>query len=175
MHSVPDDLLPPYAYVPGRHPHPTGDPRGHSWAGVPLPVEPLDPENPGQSREFRRGILLFNHGYYWEAHEAWERLWHAAGRTGPLATLVKGLIKLAAAGVKAREGNADGVRRHARRAAQLLRTAADQADDVHRLFEALGGPLLISRCNQLTERPLVDDTPAIGGLPVLRIEIHLPT
>ncbi|MER9856292.1 DUF309 domain-containing protein [Mesorhizobium sp. M0098] len=28
---------------------------------------------------FRWGIDLFNHGYYyWEAHEAWEPLWHAA-------------------------------------------------------------------------------------------------
>ncbi|MER9586456.1 DUF309 domain-containing protein [Mesorhizobium sp. M0276] len=24
------------------------------------------------------GIDLFNHGYYLEAHEAWEPLWHAA-------------------------------------------------------------------------------------------------
>ncbi|MER9222262.1 DUF309 domain-containing protein [Mesorhizobium sp. M0644] len=23
-------------------------------------------------------IDLINHGYYWEAHEAWEPLWHAA-------------------------------------------------------------------------------------------------
>ena len=48
---------------------------------------------------------LLNHGFYWEAHEAWETLWHAAGRKGEIADFLKGLIKLAAAAVKAREGN----------------------------------------------------------------------
>ena len=47
-------------------------------------------------------------------------IWHAAGRKGPLADLLKGLIHLAAAGVKAREGIANGVARHARRAARTL-------------------------------------------------------
>jgi hypothetical protein len=40
--------------------------------------------------------------------------------------LLKGLIKLAAAGVKAREARTDGVRRHARRAAQLFARAREQ-------------------------------------------------
>ena len=66
------------------------------------------------------GVDLFNHGFYWEAHEAWEGVWHAHRRTGPVADFLKGLIKLAAAGVKAREGRADGVRRHAARADELL-------------------------------------------------------
>ncbi|MER9007639.1 DUF309 domain-containing protein [Mesorhizobium sp. M0862] len=29
---------------------------------------------------FRWGIDLFNHGYYWEAHEAWEPLWQTANQ-----------------------------------------------------------------------------------------------
>ena len=65
-------------------------------------------------------IDLFNQGFYWEAHEAWEGLWHAAGRRGPTADLLKGLIKLAAAGVKARECRPEGVKLHAARAAELL-------------------------------------------------------
>jgi hypothetical protein len=67
-----------------------------------------------------RGIRLFNEGYYWEAHEAWESLWHAHGRRGATAQLLQGLIKLAAAGVKAREGRIAGVRTHASRAAALF-------------------------------------------------------
>jgi hypothetical protein len=63
---------------------------------------------------------LFNHGYYWEAHEAWEGVWIAAGRAGVDANFLKGLIKLAAAGVKAREGRVAGVQRHSRRAAALF-------------------------------------------------------
>ena len=50
----------------------------------------------------------------------------AAGRKGADATALKGLIKLAAAGVKAREGNAAGVERHARRAAELFRAALSE-------------------------------------------------
>ena len=107
---VPQRSFPPYSYVPGKFPHPLSDPAGHSY-GVP-PVAGDD--------AFLQAVDLFNHGYYWEAHEAWESLWHAAGRTGPRADFLKGLIKLAAAGVKAREGNAAGVARHARRAVELF-------------------------------------------------------
>ena len=71
--------------------------------------------------EYLFAIDLFNHGYYWEAHEHWELLWQAAGREGLLADFLKGLIKLAAAGVKAREDNIAGVRRHAGRARDLFR------------------------------------------------------
>ena len=52
-----------------------------------------------------RGLLYYNAGYYWEAHEAWEAAWVIAGRQGPTADFYKGLIKLAAAGVKLYEGN----------------------------------------------------------------------
>jgi predicted metal-dependent hydrolase len=79
-----------------------------------------------QSEEYLYGIDLFNHGYYWEAHEAWESLWHAAGRKGPEADFLKGLIKLAAAGVKAREGNPRGVGRHAQRSAELLSSTSEK-------------------------------------------------
>jgi len=73
----------------------------------------------------RHAIDLFNHGYYWEAHEAWEGLWLAVGKSGPVADLLKGLIKLAAAGVKAREGNVAGMVRHARRALELIQHSRD--------------------------------------------------
>ena len=52
-----------------------------------------------------RGLDLFNHGYYWEAHEAWEGLWQVADRDGPLRMLFKGLIMLSAAGVKFESAN----------------------------------------------------------------------
>ena len=59
-------------------------------------------------------------GFYWEAHEAWEAFWNAFGRTTPEARFVQGLIHLAAAGVKVREGKPTGVGRHTRRARELL-------------------------------------------------------
>jgi uncharacterized protein len=117
---LPDVPLPPYGFVPGLSPHPVSDPAGHSFGRHDdLPHESL----------FARGVDLFNHGYYWEAHEAWETLWHAAGRTGPTADLLKGLIRLAACGVKARERRPAGVASHAAGAAALFRRAAEAQPD----------------------------------------------
>jgi predicted metal-dependent hydrolase len=122
---LPDEPFPPYAFVPGgRFPHPFSDPAGHSY-NTPRehPAAP-DLRNWRASRAFLRGVDLFNHGYYWEAHEAWEGLWHACGRRGVVADFLKGLIQLAAAGVKHREGVPQGVTTHARRAAELWRETA---------------------------------------------------
>jgi uncharacterized protein len=124
--------LPPYSYVPGVTPHPVSDPRGHMHGHMLQKAEPLDPARWRTSGEYLYGVDLFNHGFYWEAHEAWESLWHAAGRKGAVATWLKSLIKLAAAAVKLREGKARGVQRHARRALELLHeletsTSPDQA------------------------------------------------
>ena len=66
------------------------------------------------------GLDLFNHGYYWGAHEAWEGLWQVADRDGPLRVLFKGLILLSAAAVKIRERKSAAAARHAERAAALL-------------------------------------------------------
>jgi len=60
-----------------------------------------------------RGVTLFNHGYYWEAHEAWERLWQAMPRDSAATRLLQDLIVLAAARVKARQGQAIGIAHNA--------------------------------------------------------------
>lgn len=130
---LPDIPFPPYTYVPGRTPHPISDPSGHMYGEEPQPVE-LDVENWQTCTTYLRGIDLFNHGYYWEAHESWEALWHAAGRQGPIADFLKGLIKLAAAGVKSLEGNQAGRDRHARRAAELFKAAGNSKADATTLM-----------------------------------------
>ncbi len=121
---LPDRPLPKYSYVPGMWPHPMSDPNGHSFA---LPTEPAPAGEMAEidrEKAFRWACDLFNQGYYWESHEAWEALWHMAGRSGAEADFLKGLIQLAAAGVKAREGQVHGIERHARRAAELFRQVA---------------------------------------------------
>jgi TDG/mug DNA glycosylase family protein len=123
---APDQPFPAYSYVPGRFPHPQSDPRGHSFGVKTQRPDPLDPDQWHRCRPYLYGIDLFNHGYYWEAHEVWEGLWHACGRTGKTACFLKGLIKLAAAGVKAREGIPQGVKNHALRAADVFRQTADE-------------------------------------------------
>ncbi|MBK1699056.1 DUF309 domain-containing protein [Rhodovibrio salinarum] len=135
---LPARALPPYAYLPyrdpaGRHPHPVRDPGGHVRNGAPGPevTGPPDPDAWRSTPAFLWGIDLFNAGYAWEAHEAWEDLWRAADRP-EAAELLHGLIKLAAAGVKAGVGNTRGVARHATAAAELFAQLAAQGHD--RLF-----------------------------------------
>ena len=123
---VPDKPFPPYAYLPGRNPHPVRDPEGHSYAAEPPTEEPPDPEDWRACEDYLYGIDLFNHGYYWEAHEAWEGLWHACGRRGLTATYLQALINFAAAGFKARWGNARGMRANARTAAKMFESAVRQ-------------------------------------------------
>jgi hypothetical protein len=121
---LPDDPLPPYTYIPGRTAHPISDPAGHLFGTAPEVPPPIDPKHWQESRVYLRGIDLFNHGFYWEAHEMWEGLWHAAGREGTTADFLKGLIKLAAAGVKVRQGMPRGVLSHARGAGELFQQVA---------------------------------------------------
>jgi hypothetical protein len=90
------------------------------WGRAHSVAQPIEGERWAESAAYLRGIVLFNRGYYWEAHEAWESLWHAHGRRGAVATILRALIKLAAAGVKVREGRPGGVRTHAARAAALF-------------------------------------------------------
>ena len=117
---LPSWPLPNYAYVPGRLPHPSRDPAAHQTGCPPAPATKLDPADWASNLHYLRGIDLFNCGYYWEAHEAWETLWHLAGRRGRVADFLKALIALAAAGVKARADSPSGAAHHARRACSLF-------------------------------------------------------
>ena len=96
---------------------------------------------------------------YWEAHmKSWEQLyWHACGRQGESADFLKALIKLAAAGVKHREGKPAGVHSHAQRAAILWRGLA-AAQDVFfglRLAELVERAEQIERAGWPAEAPLL--------------------
>jgi hypothetical protein len=68
-------------------------------------------------------VDLFNHGYWWESHEALEELWHAAGRTTPAARFVQALIHLSAACLNRHRGHREAARRQAARAVRGLRAA----------------------------------------------------
>lgn len=137
---APDISLPPYSYVPGHErPHPVNDPGGHLYAARDsaheLPITPSQlstlPDDPtsrhralaaivAENSQWLYALDLFNAGFYWEAHEAWESFWNAFGRTTPEAQFIQGLIHLAAACVKVREGKPAGVSRHTKRARELL-------------------------------------------------------
>jgi Domain of unknown function (DUF309) len=158
---LPQKGLPPYAYLPGKKPHPVRDPAGHSYHVEPISVAA---EALLGSDAFLWGLDLFNHGYYWEAHEAWEGLWRVADRDGPLRTLFKGLILLSAAGVKIRERKNAAAARHAMRAAALLRQLMNVPD---RTFErALGmSPAALAECAEVATRIPADLQATAPGQP----------
>ncbi len=133
------------------HPHPFSDHLGHSYGIAHDAIDPGDELAIKSVHDW--GIDLFNQGYYWEAHEAWESLWHAFGRTGPQADFIKGLIKLAAAGVKAREGQAMGVQRHARRARELFLASANADSGRCDLCMGLSIAWLRTQCQTIFVHP----------------------
>lgn len=108
-----DRPFPPYRYVPGKAPHPTRDPDGHSYNIHP---EKLPTFKSGQwlsCDEYLYGIDLFNHGYWWEAHEALEAVWIAAGRQTETGLFIQGLIQIAVAHLKKFQGFDDVAKRMA--------------------------------------------------------------
>lgn len=101
--------FPPYAYRPGHGPHPLRSPDGHLFGRERAPIA-YSPADPARSADHLFAVDLHNHGYFWEAHEVWEGLWHHLGRSGPAAALLQALIQCAAAHIKRAEGREDGVR-----------------------------------------------------------------
>lgn len=186
--------LPPYSFVPGHdHPHPVTDPAGHLHGRT--PSTPMASEVlatiPGESAARREALAarlvtnphwlyaidLFNGGYYWEAHESWEGFWHALGRTTSEARFVQGLIRLAAACVKIREGRPEGVGRHALRAKELLgELAATDRATVARASDALGlsSTSIASVLEELeTYRPACWHTSRVPVVRVLAADLRL--
>ena len=108
-------------------------------------------------------LELFNAGYYWEAHEVWEELWHVEGRRGPTADVLKAMIKLAAAGVKVRERRENGVRTHCRPRRRLVRRGS-RAGGAHL---GLDLELWAERSREWAENPPEDPGPP--DAPVTRV------
>ncbi len=57
--------------------------------------------------DFQSGLVLFNAGKFWHAHEDWERLWLRS--TDPTRSFIQGLIQVAAALVHWQRGNPRGL------------------------------------------------------------------
>jgi hypothetical protein len=122
----PDRDFPPYAFLPGRDPHPTRDPEGHSF-GEEAPAAYLEPERWRENADYRFGVDLYNHGFLWEAHEAWEGLWHAAKKDEVQALHLQGLIQCAAACLKIPMEQPRGLERLSELGAEKLRRVARES------------------------------------------------
>ena len=94
----PQRVFPPYRHVPGVTPHPIKDPQGHSYGLEENHGPILPPIAWREIEDYLYGVDLFNFAYWWEAHEAWEGLWHPA--TGDYRLFLQGLIQVSAALIK---------------------------------------------------------------------------
>ena len=110
-----DTPLPSYRYVPGLLPHPFRSLEGHMNL-----FKPTFPENKSweKDHQFLYGADLFDHRYYWEAHENWEHCWNKA--KGDERICIQGLIQLSAS---------------------ILKHHMDQKSPRDRLFEAASDKL----------------------------------
>jgi hypothetical protein len=100
--------LPKYRYVPTVTPHPVIDPKGHSYQKVEEKISFLPPEKWMQNEHYLYGLDLFNHGFWWEAHEAWEGVWMTTQKTDLVGLYLQGLIQFSAALLKLYSGSKKG-------------------------------------------------------------------
>lgn len=144
--------LPSYTYIPGSEtPHPVRHPNGHSYQRKGRTPKPLVAERWAENRSYLLGLDYFNHGYYWEAHDEWERLWRVSTPDSAVGRFLKGLVKLSAAGVKVREDSIHGVRRHAASAGEVFAdVAAETSLDVYCGLELTNLQFAADRAAQLT-------------------------
>ena len=149
--------FPPYTYDRNRERRPRVDSPAGRRAVEDYEPQPLEPDNWRRCGVYLFAIDLFNRGWYWEAHEEWEALWVLAGRQGVTADFLKGLIKLAAAGVKCRESRVNGVARHTARAVELLEMvrSASRRDE----YAGLSLPSLIHSGRALQSRAEAGELP----------------
>lgn len=141
--------LPGYRYVPGLHPHPFRHPGGHSYTDGSAP-----PEDPAAAPgAWARGCELFDHRYYWEAHEAWEACWRHTP-PGPRRELCQGLIQAAAALLKRHMG-------HHRAADRLFGVAC------RRLQAARGGGACLDGVDVDATLAVIEAAYPAGGWPQL--------
>ena len=93
-------LFPSYRYIPGRHPHPFRHPQGHQLTHQSFcAAEGADWER----QAFLFAADLFDHCFWWEAHELWGHCWLRA--KGQQKQCIQGLIQLSASLLKHHMGH----------------------------------------------------------------------
>ncbi len=156
---LPSTELPGYTHVPGTNtPHPYRDPRGHSYQRKHPAPKSLTAETWAENRSYLLAIDYFNHGYYWESHEEWERLLRSSGPDTLCGKFLKGLVKLSAAGLKVREQSIHGVRRHAASAGEVFADVAAEVDAEH--FCGLRFTLLQFAADRAAQLTYKDEIPS---------------
>jgi len=153
--------FPAYAFLPGRDPHPTRDPDGHSYANESeAPAAYHSSEAWRTNEDYLFGVDLYNHGYLWEAHEVWEGLWHAAKHDALQADFLQGLIQCSAAALKVPMNQPRGLERLAALGTERLERVARASRGEFMgldldLFVAAFRRFAAARPQEARERPLL--------------------
>jgi hypothetical protein len=121
---APHKRFPPYAFLPGRDPHPTRDPRGHSFGVEESPAGYWPADRWRENEPYLFGVDLYNHGFLWEAHEVWESSWHRAKHDADQADMFQGLIQCSAASLKIPMEQANGLKKLAEAGTGRLESVA---------------------------------------------------
>lgn len=104
---------------------------------------------PNYEPRYLAGILYFNQGDYFEAHEVWEDLWHDA--TGRDRRFYQGLIQVAVGLLHFANGNARGAQR-------LYQSSRDYLQPTRPAYMGLNVEKLLSEqeacCEPLRREPL---------------------
>jgi uncharacterized protein len=100
--------LPQTRYLPGRTPRPERD--GQTKRVENSQETPALSETWNRNESYLYGVDLYNFAYWWECHEVFEDLWHAAGRKTPPARFLQALIQIAAGNLKDLLGSQDAAK-----------------------------------------------------------------
>ncbi|GAB4138288.1 DUF309 domain-containing protein [Thermopirellula anaerolimosa] len=131
--------------------------------------------NEEQQRGLERGIIAFNRGEFFEAHEIWESAW--LGSQGPVRDFLQGLIQVSVALHHLSRGNLHGARSLLERAAAHFEGLPSPCHGIH-CEELL---LVAKRCVTLGEEMLRARNPVGKGcltkqewsaLPLPRLDIE---
>jgi predicted metal-dependent hydrolase len=115
----------------------------------------LDAEQWRLNTDYLWGVDLYNLGFFWEAHEAWEAPWRAAAHESAQRRFLQGLIQCAAACLKARVGQPIASQRLSARAlTRLRRVQAEQGDLYMGLHLAKFVPAFLEFSQLLTTAPV---------------------
>ncbi|MBI3817509.1 MAG: DUF309 domain-containing protein [Planctomycetes bacterium] len=145
---APSRPFPAYRFVPGLNPHPVSDPRGHSFRGGAHepPPKRFPPERWRENQEYLLGCDYYNFAYFWEAHEAWEGLWHLTDKAGAEGLFLQGLIQITASNLKRHMRESTGTVKLANLGIAKLRTVLPSADDG--TYMGLDVPGFIQGCDK---------------------------
>jgi uncharacterized protein len=154
-----DDMWPALAHVPGSGTEPDRAPLEAAKALVPQRVTAAKWE---ANAAYRYGAALCLNSFFWEAHEVWEAVWLACPPNSRERRLLRALIQVANALLKAKMGRRNAARRLLEEAAALVeecRIGQPEPElmgiDLRDLSRAIAGALAGPEPERLPEREAV--------------------